>query len=194
MGRYTREQYKSGQHALTIDEVKTLLLTFDSIQDKAIISLTLTLGLRREDVVNIKSRDFNAEKGTLTYYEHKKKKTRTSYIPSQETLQLISMHLKTCRPSDWMFPSPRTTPYFRNKHVSSRHAYNVFNAHLAKAGISKRPFHSMRATAYKIAQSKGWTPTMAAELLGDSFDVAQKHYGAPSVGEMQTAAKTMQFF
>jgi hypothetical protein len=78
--------------------------------------------------------------------------------------------------------------------VSSRHAYNIFNQHLEKAGISKRPFHSMRATAYKIAQERGWSPAMAADLLGDSFDVAQKHYDAPSVGEMQKAAKNMQFF
>lgn len=132
MGRFTREQYKSGQHALTIEEVKALLLTFTDLQDKAMIALTLTLGLRREDVVNVKARDFDPKNGTLTYYEHKKKKTRISYILSDETIQLITMHLKTCRPSDWMFPSPRTTPFFKNKHVSSRHAYNVFNEHLIR--------------------------------------------------------------
>lgn len=194
MSRFSKEQYKSGQHALTIDEVKSLLLPFDNIQDKAMIALTLSLGLRREDVVNVLSRNFDPVNGTLTYYEHKKKKMRTSYIPSQETIQLLIMHLKTCRPSDWMFPSPRTTPFFKNKHVSGRHAYNVFNEHLDKAKIARRPFHTMRATAYKIAQASGWTPAMAAELLGDSFVVAQKHYGAPSVGEMKEAAKKMQFF
>jgi integrase len=158
------------------------------------IALTLALGLRREDVVNVKSRDFDPVNGVITYYEHKKKRTRTSYIPSQEVIQLLNMHLKTCRPSDWLFPSPRTTPYFRNKHVSSRHAYNVFNEHLEKAGISRRPFHSIRATAYKIAKERGWSPRMASELIGDSLEIAEKHYGAPSVGEMKSAAKNMQFF
>lgn len=67
--------------------------------------------------MNVLSRNFDPVNGTLTYYEHKKKKIRTSYIPSQETIQLIVMHLKTCRPSDWMFPSPRTTPFFKNKFV-----------------------------------------------------------------------------
>ncbi|HZK71268.1 MAG TPA: site-specific integrase [Clostridia bacterium] len=194
MGRYNKEQYKSGQHALTIDEVKALLLTFDNLQDKAMIALTLSTGLRREDVVNIQSRNFDAKEGSITFMEHKNKKIRTIYIPSQETIQLITMHLKTCRPSEWMFPSPRDTPFFKNKHVSSRHAYNVFNEHLKKAGISQRPFHAMRATAYKIAQASGWTPRMAAELLGDSLEVAEIHYGAPSVGDMKDAARKMPFF
>lgn len=194
MGRYNREQYKSGQHALTLDEVKRLLLQFDNLQDKAMIALTLSTGLRREDVVNVLSNNFDPVEGTLTFYEHKKKKMRTVYIPSPETIQLINMHMKSSRQSQWMFPSPRTTPFFKNKHVSSRHAYNVFNLHLEKAGINKRPFHAMRATAYKIAQAAGWTPRMAAELLGDSTQVAELHYGAPSVGEMQTAAKTKPFF
>lgn len=194
MGRYNREQYKSGQHALTLDEVKLLLLQFDNIQDKAMISLTLTTGLRREDVVNVLSNNFDPVEGSLIFYENKKKKMRTVYIPSPDTIQLLVMHLKSCRPSTWMFPSPRTTPFFKNKHVSSRHAYNVLNAHLDKAGISRRPFHSMRATAYKIAQASGWTPRMAAELLGDSTQVAELHYGAPSVGDMKKAAKTKPFF
>jgi len=55
MSRYSKEQYKSGQHALTPEEVEVLLLTFDNIQDKALIALAVTLGLRREDLVNIKS-------------------------------------------------------------------------------------------------------------------------------------------
>jgi integrase len=193
MSRYNKEQYKSGQHALTLDEVKALLLSFDSLQDKAMISLTLSTGLRREDVVNVKSRDFNPVEGTLTFYEHKKKKTRMVYIPSKETIQLLVMHLNNCRPSDWMFPSPRDTSFFKNKHVSSRHAYNVFNEHLNKAGISHRPFHAMRATAYKIAKSSGWTARQAAELLGDSLDVAEIHYGAPSVDEMKNLANIKAF-
>jgi len=194
MRKYNREQYKSGQHALTLDEVKALLLTFDNLQDKAMIALTLSTGLRREDVVNILSSNFDATEGSITFMEHKKKKIRTIYIPSQETIQLIVMHLKNCRPSDWMFPSPRDTLFFKNKHVSSRHAYNVFNMHLKKARISPRPFHAMRATAYKIAKDSGWTPREAAELLGDSMEVAEIHYGAPSVDDMKKLARKMQFF
>ncbi len=154
----------------------------------------MTIGVRREDLVKIKAKDFHPETGSITYYEHKKKRTRTVFIPSQETVQLLQMHIKTSRHSDWLFPSPRLTPYFKNKHMSGRHAYNILDAHLELAGLAPRPFHALRASCYKLAQARGWTQRMACELLGDSLEVAEMHYDAPSVGEMQAVAMQKQFF
>jgi integrase len=102
MGRYSKDEYKSGQHALDEKQVKALLLTFDDIQEKAMIALAVAIGLRREDLVNIKKKDYDPQKKTLTYFEKKKKRTRTLRIPSQETVQLLNMHLKTCRNSHWL--------------------------------------------------------------------------------------------
>lgn len=192
MGRYSRQEYKSGQHALSPDEVEALMLTFDNISDKSMIGLAISAGVRREDIVNIKSRDFDSITGSITFYEHKKHKIRTIYIPSAEVVQLITMQLNVCRHSDWLFPSPRTTPHFKNKHISGRHIYDIFNEHLDKAKIPRRPFHSLRATAYKLVQKQGWTPRMAAELLGDSITVSEMHYGAPSISEMISAARNTE--
>jgi integrase len=193
--RFTREQYRSGQHALSGDEAKKLLLTFDDIGEKALIALGMAIGARREDLVAIKARDFHPENdGMITYYESKKKRTRTVFIPSQETIQLLQMHLKVSRRSDWLFPSPRLTPHFRNRHMSGRHAYNILDTHLEQAGLEPRPFHALRATCYKLAQARGWTPRMACELLGDSLEVAEMHYDAPSVGEMRAMASEKQLF
>lgn len=190
---YSREQYKSGQHALTVTELKKLLLSFADIQDKALIALTASIGLRREDIVNIKKNDFDPKAGTITYFEHKKKRTRTVYIPSQETIQLLVMHLRTCKKSEWLFPSPKAGK-FEGRHVSSRHAFDVFNEHLELCGLARRPFHSLRATCYKLCQASGWTQRKACELLGDSLRVAEEHYDAPSVGEMQEISKEKQLF
>ena len=104
MGRYSKEEYMSGQHALDEKQVKALLLTFDDIQEKALIALAVAIGLRREDLVSIKKKDYNPQKKTVTYFEKKKKRTRTLRIPSQEAVQLLNMHLKTCRSSQWLFP------------------------------------------------------------------------------------------
>jgi integrase len=193
MGRFSKEQYKSGQHALTKKQVKELLLTFSNLQDKAMISLAVNTGLRREDVVNLKRNDFNFKEGSITYFEQKKKRTRTIYIPSPETIQLLNMHMQSCRKSEWLFPSPKVTGKYEKAHISSRHIYDILNEHLEAAGIESRPFHALRATCYKICKESGWSPRMACELLGDSIQVAELHYGAPSVGEMQTAAKNMHF-
>ena len=194
MGRYSKEEYMSGQHALDEKQVKALLLTFDDIQEKAMIALAVAIGLRREDLVNIKKKDYDSQKKTLTYFEKKKKRTRTLRIPSQEAVQLLNMHLKTCRSSQWLFPSPKTTGIYKNSHVSSRHIYDIFNEYLDIAGIDRRPFHALRATCYKLAQSKGWSMRKAAELLGDTLRVAENHYNAPSRREMEEIAEEKPLF
>jgi len=194
MGKYNREQYKSGQHALTAKQVKELLLTFSNLQEKALIALAVSTGLRREDLVSLNRKDFNPKEGTITYYEHKKKRTRTVFIPSPETIQLLNMHISSCRKSEWLFPSPKVAGKFKNAHISSRQVYDVLNEHLVAAGIETRPFHALRASAYKICKEAGWSPRVAAELLGDSLQVAETHYGAPSVGEMKDAAKMKPLF
>jgi integrase len=194
LSRFSKEQYKSGQHALTGGQVKELLLSFSNLQDKAMIALGISIGLRREDLVNVHRNDYDPKTGTITYYEQKKKRTRTLRIPSAETIQLLNMHLQTARKSEWLFPSPKQTGKFKNAHVSSRQAYDVLNEHLALIGLETRPFHSLRASCYKLAQAKGWTQRQAAELLGDSLRVAEIHYDAPSKGEMIDIAVNKPLF
>ncbi|AKB22325.1 site-specific integrase [Methanosarcina sp. WH1] len=188
MGRFSKTEYKSGQHALTAGQVKALLLSFNNLQDKAMIALAISIGLRREDLVNVKRNDYNPDTGNITYYESKKKRTRTVKIPSAETIQLLNMHIQTCRKSPWLFPSPKQTGKFANAHISSRQCYDILNEHLERTGLEARPFHSLRATCYKLAQASGWTQRQACELLGDSLRVAEIHYDAPSIGEMQALA------
>jgi len=96
---FSREEYKSGQHALDSASVKKLLLSFSNLQDKAMISLACSTGIRREDLVSIKQNDYKCEYdeqkskyiATVTFFEQKKKRTRTIYISSQETIQLINI-------------------------------------------------------------------------------------------------------
>lgn len=182
--------YKTGQFALTSGQVEKLLKSFDSLQDKAMISLAIAIGLRREDLVRVKQKDVNLPH--ITYYERKKKRTRTVTIPSDEIVQTLRMHLNTVRKSEWLFPSPKTTGRFKTAHVSSRHAYDVFNEHLDKIGVKRRPVHSLRATCYKMLQTAGWKERQACEMLGDSLRVAQEHYDAPSDEEMSELAKNKQ--
>jgi len=191
---YSKEQYKSGQHALTVKQVKELLLSFNNIQDKALIALAISVGLRREDLVNVKKNDYDSVQGTITYYERKKKRTRTVYIPSPETIQLLNMHIASCRKSTWLFPSPKVTGRYEAAHISSRHCYDILNEHLDLSGIPRRPFHSLRATCYKLLQAAGWTQRKACEMLGDSLHVAEMHYDAPSLGEMKDIAKEKPIF
>jgi hypothetical protein len=41
MAKFSKEQYKSGQDALTTKQVKELLLTFSNLQEKAMLALVV---------------------------------------------------------------------------------------------------------------------------------------------------------
>lgn len=192
MSNLKSQPYKTGQFALTSDQVEKLLMSFDSLQDKAIISLAISIGLRREDLVRVKYNDVNLPR--ITYYEQKKKRTRTVTIPSGEVIQTLKMYMNTMRKSEWLFPSPKTKGKFENAHISSRHVYDIFNEHLDLIGVKRRPFHSLRATCYKLLQKSGWKERQACEMLGDSLRVAQEHYDAPSDEEMNDLAINKQIF
>ncbi len=181
--------YKTGRDALTSMQVQNLLTSFDNISEKALIHLTIATGLRRIDIVNLKQNDFDLETGRLKYYERKKRRTREIVVPSQEAIHSIKMHLTACRKSEWLFPSPLKGKQFKDAHISDRHAYDIFNEHLDKIKIPRRPFHSLRATCIKLCESAGWKPEETAELIGDTVRVIQEHYQTPSEQQMNEIAK-----
>lgn len=182
--------YKTGRDALTDKNVKDLLESFSNLQEKALIHLTIACGFRRNDVVNIKQQDANLETGAITYYEHKKNRTRTITIPSSAALHTLRLHVNSCKKSKWLFPSPLSTR--ADKHVSDRHMYDVFNEHLELIGLRHRPFHSLRATCIKMCERAGWKDYETAELVGDTVAVIQEHYSTPSEQEMHELAIAKQ--
>ena len=190
------EKYRTGEHSLSATQVKKLLNTFDSIFEKAIIHLALGIGLRRKDVVNVKRNDYDEETGMITYFEHKKSKTRTVKIPSDEVRNTLNMYLKIRdlkHPNNkWLFPSPVNSEKFRLSHISDRQIYTIFNDHLEIAGISKRPFHACRATCIKMCELAAWKDFQTAALVGDKVSTIQEHYLTPSRSEMIEIADDKQ--
>lgn len=182
--------YKTGRDALTEKNVNDLLESFSNLQEKAIIHLAVSCGLRRTDIVNVNRNDINLETSELTYYEHKKNRTRTIMIPSSAALHTLRMHVNSCKKSKWLFPSPlkRKT----DEHVSDRHVYDIFNEHLDVIKVRRRPFHSLRATCIKMCERAGWKDYETAELVGDTVRVIQEHYSTPSVQEMHELARDKQ--
>ncbi len=182
--------YKTGRDALTYKQVQDLLSSFDSISEKALIHLVIATGLRRIDVVSLKRNDFNPDTGELIYYEHKKRRTRKIVIPSKEAIHYLRMHLTSSRKSEWLFPSPLKGKQYKDKHISDRQAYDIFNEHLDRIKIQRRPFHSLRATCIKLCEAAGWKPEETAELVGDTVRVIQEHYQTPSEEHMGELARS----
>ena len=165
-------------------QAEKLLDSIADIEEKSLIMLAISAGIRRSDIVAIKSADVNLDRGEVTFYENKKRRTKTVQI-SPRTATVIEMWLKINK-SHWLFPSK-----FKNnkQHLSSRSAYNMLRNNTRKAGLPDIPFHALRATCAKLCQKNGWTITQTAKLLGDNESTVQKHYTVPSVEEMKQLAE-----
>jgi len=178
---------KSGTLALSEKEVEKLLLSIGNLRDKVLISLAIATGLRREDIVGILKKDVDLKHNTITYYEKKKKRTRTVPIGNKMS-NLLEMYLHTLDTKNpWLFPSPKKGKYAKS-HMSGRQAYDIFNEALDKIGLKRRPFHALRATCVKLAQKRGWKIEEVMELTGDSYRTISLHYATPSQDEMKEIA------
>ncbi len=170
----------AGEVALTPDELVRLLDSVTEVRDLALLTLAATTGIRREDLVAIPLSGYDANRGELQFYEAKKRRTRTVPLDVKAARRLdLYLHSRD-RESRWLFPSPRVP----RSHISGRHAWDVLNYWLDRVNLPRRPFHALRATAYKLAKARGWSVEFAAALLGDTIRVAQEFYGVATPGEM----------
>ena len=172
----------AAHYALTPSEVEKLLSTVGDARDLALLSLAIATGIRREDIVSLKVADYNRERLTLSYAEKKKRRVRTDVPLDPKAATRLDLYLRARgRESVWIFPSD--LPSSRS-HLSSRSAWNILNRWCARAGLPRRPFHSLRATCYKLAKARGWPVELAAWVIGDSIRVAQEYYGVATPGEV----------
>jgi len=178
--------YRSGELSLTEGQVQRLLESVTELSDLCLLKIALSVGLRRSDIVTIKSADVNFEKSELTFYEQKKNRTKTVPLPDS-TLKTLRMWCNINR-SPFLFPAKRVRT-LKTGHISSRYAYDVLQRCLKRAGLPSRPFHALRATCVKMCQKRGWSPEQSAKLLGDRVSTIQQHYTTPSDEEMKEVMK-----
>lgn len=168
----------SGEQALTRQEYESVLAACESQEERVLIMLAVSLGLRRADLVSIKIPDIDLNSATLSYSE-KKKGGRIRTVPlSPKLLQEIKILIKT-------IPAKQKTLFS----FKERTAYNRFQSLCDRAGVPGRPIHALRATCVKFCQAAGWTPEQVSKLTGDTIRVIQLHYATPSAGEMADVAR-----
>ncbi len=175
----------AGSLALTPDEVRRLLAPIDRLEERALLELAVTTGIRREDLVAIPLEGIDLESGMLTFYESKKRRTRRLPLDGTALVTLRSYVRTIPKGERWLFPSPR----LKGRHQTGRFAWNILNRWLDVAGLPRRPFHALRATAYKLAKARGWPVEQAAALLGDTIRVAMEFYGVATPGELREVVR-----
>lgn len=172
--------YRTGEYALTRGEYEKVLQAAGSIEDRVMVMLGASLGLRRGDLVRVKVSDVDLKNCTLSYHEKKKgDRIRTVHIGPRMALELKIL-MGTLRGQETLFT------------FKDRQAYNRWINLCDAAGIPRRPFHALRATAIKFAQAAGWSPEQVSELTGDTIKVIQEHYAIPSRAEMGELVKAKE--
>jgi len=165
----------SGEQALTREEYNKLMAVCDDQEDKLLLMIGVSLGLRRSDIVRIQVNNIDFENNTISYLE-RKKKDRLRTVPMSPKLEnelKIFLKLSGKGLSDKIFS------------FGDRQAYNRFNSLCEKAGIPKRPIHVLRASCCKFYLEAGLRPDQIAKIVGDRVETIMLHYTIPSSGELQ---------
>lgn len=179
------QRNNSGERALSEKQVTAVLAASHTPQDKILMEIGFSLGLRRDDLVAVKVVNVNIEESTIKY-EEKKKKNRIRIVPIQPTLAGELRRYISTLPKNQTYLFPAREKNTKDGHMSSRTAYKIFNDLCFECGIKTPiPIHAMRATAAKILKNKGWTIEQVANLLGDRVETIQHYYTVPSDAEMK---------
>ncbi len=180
----SRPYGKIGKLALTEPEVELLLSSITKLDDDALLSLAISSGIRREDIVKISLSNIQeiADVLRIIFWEGKKSRNWTVFIGGA-TKQKLLQHIGKLPKTEHLFPS-----YNPKEHICGKTAYNILQRWLKKAGLSSIPFHALRATCIKLAKKRGWDIEDIMQLTGDSFRTIKIHYDVPSEDEMKEVA------
>lgn len=188
-----------GSLALTPAEVSTLLDRVDNVRDSALLELAVSTGIRREDLVAVRLEGVDTERGFLTFYESKKRRTRPVPVDGRTLVTLRRYVESLPRGTDaspWLFPGGRRDRRetrlglaASQHHLSGFAAWGILRRWLTVAGLKPRPFHALRATCYKLCKARGWSVEQAAALIGDSVRIASEVYGVATPAELREAAR-----
>ena len=184
-----RTRYTTGEKALTKNEWEKLQTVITNLEDEILFKLTISAGIRREDIGHSKKHNTGIRisditelqngTGKLKFFEHKK--NRIWEVPlSKEMMRLIKLLINS---RDKKNSSPFIITY------SGRTCHRRLQEYCDLAGIERRPFHTLRATCVKFCQAAGWRIEEVAKLTGDTIAVIQEHYSTPNEGEMQEAVQ-----
>jgi len=186
--------------ALSNEEVKKLIDALDSIQDKAIVILFLTTGLRSSELLSIKKSNIIVERngqtfsidrliegevkeGDIAYIRVVGKGDKEREVPiTGKPLEILVQYLKSINEfldvNEYIFPI--------SYHLLWRKIRNIGK----KLAITLHP-HKLRHTAATMALSSGAELRVIQELLGHASPVTTARYAKVGQKQLLKATKAL---
>ena len=155
------QENKKLPSVLSRDEVICIFTAVPNIKHRALLMLAYASGLRVGEVVRLRIEDIDSQRNLIHIKNGKGRKDR--FVPlSQVALSILRTYWKTCRPTKWLFPSPRP-----DRHLSNRTAQRILEIARKKTDINKSfSMHTLRHSFATHMLEDGTDLRYVQEFLG----------------------------
>ena len=146
---------------LSREEVKRILDVTTNIKHKAILMFMYSGGLRVGEVIRLKPKDIDSERGLIHIKGSKGRKDRYTIL-AQNVKVVLREYYAQYKPKKWLFEGAKP-----GKHISIRTVQAIFKHACAKAGIKKDvSAHSLRHSFATHLLESGVDLRYIQEILG----------------------------
>jgi len=161
------------KESLTFGELQILIDACETLEEKAVIEIAVSTGIRRHDIVNIEINRIELDNRRIVFWEEKKDRIWMVAI-SPELVQTLRMYIRTL-PKDQRF-------LFK---FSDRTLYNRLQEVKKRTNIRKHiPFHALRRTYIRLSKRMGRDTRFVMDQTGDTARVILEEYEGYTVDEM----------
>ncbi len=177
---------KEVQPAFTEDEVKMLLRDgCKSERDKALLAFMLDVGVRAQELCDLKVSDVDIKSGAVVVEHGKGDKKRTAFMGAKCKRQLLKYLMTRGEYDDDspLFPSQT------NEHLTTSGLFQLLKRIGDRAGITDCHPHKCRRTMAINCLRAGMSIFMLAKLLGHSDISVLRHYLSIQDNDLQDAVK-----
>ncbi|MBP7564019.1 MAG: tyrosine-type recombinase/integrase [Candidatus Cloacimonetes bacterium] len=147
---------------LSLSEVEKLIAYTSNIKHRALLALTYSAGLRRQEAQRIKPADIDSARMQVRVVQGKGKKDRNSIL-SPKALDLLRTYYKIQRPKTYLFEAQGK----KGVCLSDQTLNEIVKKSALKAGIRKKvSFHTLRHCFATHLLEKGVNIRVIQEFMG----------------------------
>lgn len=171
---------KTLPNVLSKEEVKTILEAHGNIKHRTMLCLIYACGLRRSELLNLKSADIDGKRGILLIRQAKGKKDRIVPI-STKTLEMLRSYYKAYKPQTWLFEGQT-----KGEQYTAESLQSVLKQALQKVN-QKKPvsLHWLRHSYATHLLESGTDLRFIQELLGHNSSKTTEIYTHVSTKSLQ---------
>jgi len=171
---------KTLPNVLSKDEVRAILEAHGNVKHKAMLSLIYSCGLRRSELIGLRSEHIDSKRMLVIIRQGKGKKDRIVPL-SPRILELLRDYYKAYKPEKWLFEGEKAGSSYDERSLSQ-----VLKSALRKAGIRKPvSLHWLRHSYATHLLESGTDLRYIQELLGHNSSRTTEIYTHVSTRSIQ---------